>query len=122
MFNVPMYRNTNNIAFGVSVLIVLESLFTALCRDIESRLSSPYSTGADGDDDEERCGRGEGHTEPERARTSQSEPERAGASSPEQADPEPRPSRARAASEPRQSSPPQQDSALKIKFVMDLFA
>ena len=47
MFNVPMYRNTNNIAFGVSVLIVLESLLTILYRDIESRLSSPYSTGAD---------------------------------------------------------------------------
>ena len=47
MFNVPMYRNTDNIAFGVSVLIVLESLITLLYRDIESRLSSPYSTGAD---------------------------------------------------------------------------
>ena len=33
MSNVPMYRNTNNIAFGVSVLIVLESLFTLLYRD-----------------------------------------------------------------------------------------
>ena len=62
MFNVPMYRNTNNIAFGVSVLIVLESLFTLLYRDIESRLSSPYSTGADDDDqddDEERRGEGQ---------------------------------------------------------------
>ena len=62
MSNVPMYRNTNNIAFGVSVLIVLESLFTLLYRDIESRLSSPYSTGADDDDqddDEERRGEGQ---------------------------------------------------------------
>ena len=33
MFNVPMYRNTDNIAFGVSVLIVLESLITLLYRD-----------------------------------------------------------------------------------------
>ena len=60
MSNVPMYRNTNNIAFGVSVLIVLESLFTALCRDIESRLSSPYSTGADDDQDDDEERRGEG--------------------------------------------------------------
>ena len=67
------------------------------------------TSGVDGDDDdEERCGRGEGRNEPERARTSQRK--------------QPWASRARAASEPRQSSPPQQDSTLKIKFVMDLFA
>ena len=41
MSNVPMYRNTNNIAFGVSVLIVLESLFTALCRDNEAPSRPP---------------------------------------------------------------------------------
>ena len=43
------------------------------------------ASGADGDDDEERCGCEEGRTEPERA----------SGSSLEQAEPEPRPSRAR---------------------------